>query len=104
MKQYKHVKLGYKYDLNINHELHQMLDYGGDVCNNSRDYSKDLCIDKEIEKESLEKMGCVTPFGPNKTHLCAIIVRFSALLQPVQTKQNYVQFLCDSGPLCNQCK
>ena len=31
---------------------------------------KDFCVDKAIEKESIDKVGCTTPYGPNKSQIC----------------------------------
>ena len=31
---------------------------------------KDYCVDKAIEKESIDKVGCTTPYGPNKSQIC----------------------------------
>ena len=66
------VKVGYSYEYDIKQELHDTLanDYAGDICNNTSNYSKDLCTDKAIEKESLDTFGCTTPFGPDKSNIC----------------------------------
>ena len=47
-----------------------MLDYGGEACNMDDNYNKDLCINQAIEEQSLEKIGCTTPFGSTKTQIC----------------------------------
>ena len=39
-------------------------------CNNEKDYSKDLCTDIAIQTESINKIGCTTPFGPDKNQIC----------------------------------
>ena len=31
---------------------------------------KDYCVDKAIEKESIDKVGCKTPYGPDKSQIC----------------------------------
>ena len=31
---------------------------------------KDYCVDKAIEKESIDKVGCTTPYGPDKSQIC----------------------------------
>ena len=33
---------------------------------------KDFCVDKAIEKESIDKVGCTTPYGPDKSQICNI--------------------------------
>ena len=47
-----------------------LVDYKGDVCNDTKQYMKDFCVDKAIEKESIKKVGCTTPYGPNKSQIC----------------------------------
>ena len=47
-----------------------LVDYKGDVCNDTKQYMKDFCVDKAIEKESIKKVGCITPYGPNKSQIC----------------------------------
>ena len=31
---------------------------------------KDFCVDRAIERESLDKVGCTTPYGPEKDQIC----------------------------------
>ena len=33
-------------------------------------YEKDSCTESKLDKTSLEKFGCTTPFGPNKDKIC----------------------------------
>ena len=48
-----------------------MLDLGGQQhCNNEPDFNQDLCNDARVEKSSLRKIGCTTPFGLNKDKIC----------------------------------
>ena len=70
LKQLHNVALGKKYEFVFKHEFHEILDYGGDPCNNEEAYSKDLCTDIAIYTESINKIGCTTPFGPNKPKIC----------------------------------
>ena len=54
----------------INYEIHELLDYGGDPCNNDKTYQLDGCYSKETEKKSLDTVGCTTPYAMNKTNIC----------------------------------
>ena len=47
-----------------------IVDYKGDKCIDEKQYIKDFCVDKAIEKESIEKVGCTTPYGPHKSQIC----------------------------------
>ena len=47
-----------------------LVDYKGDNCNDEKKYMKDFCVDKAIERESLDKVGCTTPYGPEKDQIC----------------------------------
>ena len=40
-------------------------------CEVRNDFNYDMCIHKHIERESLAKFGCTTPFGPNKSQICS---------------------------------
>ena len=47
------------------------VDYKGDNCNDEKEYLKDFCVDNAIEKQTLDKVGCTTPYGPNKNQTCS---------------------------------
>ena len=64
------VELGTQQILEVYHEVHELLNYGGALCNNDRTYQMDGCNNNGIEKKSLETVGCTTPYGPNKTKIC----------------------------------
>ena len=59
-----------KYHVKIDHNLYKMLDFQGVPCNNEKDYRLDKCVLKELEKESLKRIGCVRPFGITKDNIC----------------------------------
>ena len=46
------------------------VDYRGVPCKKEKDYQKDLCTTKMIEKELIDKVGCTTPFGHDKSQIC----------------------------------
>ena len=56
--------------LDIEHEIFDMLDFGGQFCNFDSGYNKDECVDQALEEKSLELYGCTTPFGKNKNEIC----------------------------------
>ena len=43
--------LGRKADLRIVHQVYDMVDYGGEKCNDSYTYSKDMCTEELFEKK-----------------------------------------------------
>ena len=54
--------------MQLNHEIYNMLDLGG--CSTEPEFDQDLCTDARAERTSLKKLGCTTPFGPNKDKIC----------------------------------
>ena len=51
----------------LNHEIFNMLDVEGQQhCNTEPDFDLDLCNEARLER----KIGCTTPFGPNKNRIC----------------------------------
>merc|ERR1712129_369772 len=47
-----------------------LLGYAGEKCEKSKDYKLDKCRHDFIEKKSIEKFGCKTPFGLNSDNIC----------------------------------
>ena len=45
------LKLGKKVDLKLTHQVYDMLDYGGNICNHDPDYSIDSCSEQVFEKK-----------------------------------------------------
>ena len=70
MRYQKLVHRGVIYRLSINHEFNELLDFGGDSCNDEKEYSRDFCTEKSVEMEMLKQFGCTSPFGQNKTQIC----------------------------------
>merc|ERR1712110_331843 len=59
------------YEFIFEYEIHNALAFGTEEpCTNDKAHDFDLCIHTEIEKESMERFGCTTPFGPNKDSIC----------------------------------
>ena len=44
------LKLGKKVDLKLTHQVYDMLDYGGKICNHDPNYSLDSCSEEVFEK------------------------------------------------------
>ena len=59
-----------KYHVTIDHNLYKMLDFQGVPCNYEKGYRLDKCVLNGLEKESLKKIGCVSPFGITKDNIC----------------------------------
>ena len=70
MRNVQSVRSGFTSHMTYSHEYNEMVDFGGDSCNNEKKYSRDLCTDKAIEVESLKTFGCTSPFGPSKDKIC----------------------------------
>ena len=47
-----------------------MLDIGGKPCTPETGFDKDVCAESKLDEKSLEKFGCTSPFGPNKSRIC----------------------------------
>ena len=61
---------GLRYIWDVKHEVHELVEFNGNECNGEKQYSQDLCVDKIIQKVSLENIGCTTPFGTDKSQIC----------------------------------
>ena len=70
--------------LNVEHNIYKMLDLDGKMCEDEQDYSLDECVHNSLNKESMEKIGCVSPFGINKDNICK---------DPKRSKMAYDLFL-----------
>ena len=64
------VELGKHYVKSISYEIHELLDYGGETCNNDKSYQLDDCNTKEVELDSLDMVGCTNPYALYKTKIC----------------------------------
>ena len=64
------VEIYKKYFVNVEHNIFEMLDLDGELCENEKKYSLDECVHNLLKKESMEKIGCVTPFGITKDNIC----------------------------------
>ena len=65
-----YVELEKHYRIMVHYKFHELLDYGGDPCNNDKAYQIDVCNANETEMKSLTAVGCTTPYMPNKTKIC----------------------------------
>ena len=70
MMSINYVELEKHYRIMVHVEVHELLDYGGDPCNNDKAYQIDVCNANETEMKSLNTVGCTTPYMPNKTKIC----------------------------------
>ena len=64
------VEIYKKYFVNVEHNIFEMLDLDGELCEDEKKYSLDECVHNLLKKESMEKIGCVTPFGITKDNIC----------------------------------
>ena len=93
------------YHLSINPEFNELLDFGGDSCNNEQGYSIDLCTDKSVETEMLNQFGCTSPFGPNKKQICqaSIIIEEAVALNVTKIYKNGLFNTETYGECLNPC-
>ena len=56
--------------VNVEHNLYKMLDFEGTPCMKNENWNLDEYIINQMEKQSLNEIGCVTPFGNTKEHIC----------------------------------
>ena len=47
-----------------------MLDFEGTPCDKRENWNLDECILNQLEKESMSNVGCVSPYGSTKEHIC----------------------------------
>ena len=47
------LKLGKKVDLKLTHQVYDMIDYGGKICNHDLNYSKDFCSQEIFESKTI---------------------------------------------------
>lgn len=57
-------------NMNVEHEVFKILEFEGQPCNNNEEYSKDICMHRNLENRAIDKYGCTTPYGPNKDRIC----------------------------------
>ena len=75
----------------INYEVHTMLKEGSTPpCEDSPDYSFDMCIHRYIQSESRAKFGCTAPNGLNNSQICtdSIMAKQVEALQFIIESQN----------------
>lgn len=54
----------------VKHDIFHMLDYLGEPCIDDPDYVMDDCNEDLIYSQSMEKLGCTSPFGKNIDNIC----------------------------------
>ena len=57
-------------DIDVDHEVYEMLDYRGVPCNSDFAYRKDTCENEVLNNIMLSKYGCTSPWGHDKTRIC----------------------------------
>ena len=88
MMMYKsYVELGKQYTMNIDYDIYELLDYGGEPCNNDKSYQLDDCNSNGAWKKSMETIGCTSPYALNKTKICTDAVKAG------ETAKIYSQFM-----------
>ena len=75
--------------VNVDHSLYKVLDFQGSPCNNEKTYRLHKCVFNGLEKESLNSIGCVSPFGIAKDKICKNIENAKKALKLYKRFQNY---------------
>lgn len=66
----KEILPGVRNFLMIRHDGFHMLDYLGEPCIVDEAYDFDECNAKELDKQSLDEVGCTSPFGSDTDNIC----------------------------------
>ena len=56
--------------LDLDFTVYDMFDFGGQPCETEPKFNHDACTEAKLNKKSLEKFGCTTPFGSTKDKIC----------------------------------
>ena len=64
------LKPGQFLDINVDHEVYEMLEYRGVRCNPDFAFRKDTCENEALNNITLSKYGCTPPWGPDKSKIC----------------------------------
>ena len=70
--QFQDISVNTRRIINVEHNLYKMLDFEGTPCMKGDKWNLDDCIINHLEKQSLNDIGCVTPFGNTKDHICEV--------------------------------
>ena len=66
----KNLSPGQFLDIDVDHEVYQMLDYRGMLCDPDFAFRKDICENEALNNITFLKYGCTSPWGPDKTRIC----------------------------------
>ena len=67
---YTDVKAGDKITMDMEHDFGRVLQVGGKYCNPDQEYTVEQCVHQVLFNESMVKLGCTSPWGPIKDHIC----------------------------------
>ena len=68
---YTHVRTDNQEDIDLIHEVFEVLDYEGEPCMNyPNGSSRDTCIEDLMVEKSMEMVGCTAPYVNNKSSIC----------------------------------
>ena len=71
--------------VSVMHEVFEVLDFDGQPCKKYLfGQDRDECILDKIHEESMEKLGCTSPYGRNKSNICT---------DPVKSREAYSLFM-----------
>ena len=68
-----YLELGKWYQKRIHYKVYDILDYGGESCNNNNSYQLDDCNAMGVGIRCLETIGCTNPYTLSKTNIYALM-------------------------------
>ena len=75
------VNIGEFKDIDVEHEVYELLSHGEQSCNLLAEYNKDVCEHEMFERNTIKVNGCTTPFGPNKDKICKNPAKSTTVLE-----------------------
>ena len=69
-RQYLDLGINEKVELDLEHQIDNVLSLGQQSCHPDPDYDRDQCMQRILFNTSMSQFGCTTPWGPNKDHIC----------------------------------
>ena len=75
----KRLNPGQFLDIDVYHEVYEMLEYRDVSCNPDFAFRKDTCENEALNNITLSKYGCTPPWGPDKTKICKTKAENSSL-------------------------
>ena len=86
----KRLNPGQFLDIDVYHEVYEMLEYRDVSCNPDFAFRKDTCENEALNNITLSKYGCTPPWGPDKTKICKTNAENSSLGSKLNEEWNKI--------------